>query len=119
MGEKKPIRTRSRLALPPKEYKRVKLGVFAREKYRCRVCGQRKGLDPHHIIKRSHGGDDASWNLLGVCRNCHDAIELYWVLVVAKNGDPDAPINADEGVRIILVNKQWKPGTPPNLLRKR
>lgn len=41
----------------------------------CAVCG--KGtLDTvwHHIIYRSHGGDESDENMLEVCRDCHEKI---------------------------------------------
>ena len=40
----------------------------------CTVCERRTGTDPHHVTFRSQGGDDASYNLLWLCRICHDDI---------------------------------------------
>lgn len=40
----------------------------------CEHCERRPGTDPHHIRFRSQGGPDASWNLLWLCRTCHDDI---------------------------------------------
>jgi len=33
------------------------------------------GLDPHHIIKRSQGGDDVKENIITLCRKHHDMAE--------------------------------------------
>ena len=35
----------------------------------------RFGLDPHHITKRSEGGDDVPCNLITLCRKHHDMAE--------------------------------------------
>lgn len=40
----------------------------------CEICEQRAGTDPHHIQFRSQGGGDVAWNLLWLCRPCHDDI---------------------------------------------
>ena len=105
---------RSRFELSHKEYKRLcQFEVFPREHFRCRICGNRRPLHAHHIVYRSHHGDDATWNLLSVCTACHDAIHLYYVLILPKNGDLEGIVNADEGVKILIVNRDWIVGTPP------
>lgn len=40
----------------------------------CAVCGKAGATDWHHIIFRSHGGDEADENMLEVCRECHEKI---------------------------------------------
>lgn len=37
----------------------------------CLLCGA-VGCDPHHMIRRSHGGTDSLLNLVPLCRICHD-----------------------------------------------
>ena len=32
-------------------------------------------VDPHHLVKRSQGGDYSVGNGLGLCRHCHDLVE--------------------------------------------
>ena len=46
-----------------------------RDGWRCRRCGRRDQLDPHHNIKRSDLHIDAAWNLITLCRGCHQAVE--------------------------------------------
>ena len=47
--------------------------VLLRAKGRCEVCGRPAPLDVHHIVKRSQGGShDPDWNLIALCRPCHD-----------------------------------------------
>lgn len=58
----------------------VKKAIAERDTFQCRMCGKacRYGdpietkADPHHIIFASAGGPDESWNLLYLCRRCHD-----------------------------------------------
>lgn len=66
----------------------------------CRGCGTRGG-EGHHIILRSHGGDDVEDNIFILCRPCHDhrhaegklEVELAWnevAYVVQKLGGTQA-----------------------------
>lgn len=53
---------------------RVKDTAALRRKVRrdpsCRACGER-GTDAHHVIFRSHGGDDVEENIVCLCNVCH------------------------------------------------
>jgi hypothetical protein len=46
--------------------------VYERERHRCAspVCSNRD-LTPHHLVFRSHGGDDEDTNVVGLCVRCH------------------------------------------------
>jgi 5-methylcytosine-specific restriction endonuclease McrA len=97
---------KSRLKLSKKEYAKLRYEVAQRDKLRCKVCRVRENLHTHHIIFRSHGGSDASWNLLTVCFDCHEAIHNRYVIILPlRDGEQ---INADEGVKLMFVNN-WKP----------
>ena len=48
--------------------------VLREQDYRCARCGERKPLQVHHIVFKSHGGTDDRENLEGRCAACHDAI---------------------------------------------
>jgi len=48
--------------------------VLARDKV-CRVCGIDAELTIHHIRPRSVGGKNKVYNLVLLCRSCHDSIE--------------------------------------------
>ena len=37
------------------------------------ACGYGVSLEVHHIYYRSHGGPDEPWNLITLCRGCHEA----------------------------------------------
>lgn len=52
----------------------VKEQVNERDGGRCIFCG-RAGLPEAHIIPRSHGGLGNQYNIVTVCRPCHDAMD--------------------------------------------
>jgi 5-methylcytosine-specific restriction endonuclease McrA len=54
-------------------YAAVRLEVADRDKRRCQVCG-RPATDTHHILYRSQGGPDEPWNLICLCRDCHELV---------------------------------------------
>ena len=56
-----------------KDYYNVRYFVFARDNYKCQVCGKSKGkiLQTHHIVYRSNGGTNMADNLITVCTDCH------------------------------------------------
>lgn len=39
-------------------------------------CRRRVRLDLHHVVKRSAGGADEIWNIVPLCRRCHNATDL-------------------------------------------
>jgi 5-methylcytosine-specific restriction endonuclease McrA len=72
---------------------------------RCRLCGYRRSLARHHLVKRSQGGDDVDANLVPLCVACHDGVESSlgfrallrrvlrpeeWAYIVAKIGEARA-----------------------------
>lgn len=46
---------------------------FRRDSWRCRHCGDRNALHPHHVIYRSHQGPNELNNLITLCAQCHMA----------------------------------------------
>jgi 5-methylcytosine-specific restriction endonuclease McrA len=44
----------------------------------CRICGDRVAslMELHHLVFRSHFGDDVADNLVPLCSGCHCAITL-------------------------------------------
>lgn len=39
------------------------MNIYERANYQCELCGRTKGLQEHHIVKRSQGGKDTEENL--------------------------------------------------------
>ena len=52
----------------------VKEKVYERDEGMCIFCG-RPGLPEAHIVPRSHGGLGNEYNIVTVCRSCHDAMD--------------------------------------------
>lgn len=50
------------------------LEKFRRRK--CQLCGK-SPVDACHIKTKGSGGDDVEWNLLSMCRNCHNLQHLW------------------------------------------
>ena len=65
----------SRTKLEGDEYKKFIEFIFTRDSWRCRRCGERKSLTPHHLIKRSQLGSDTPGNVLTLCLPCHEEVE--------------------------------------------
>lgn len=55
------------MSLDPK----LSAACYRRDGWRCRYCGERSGLHPHHFIYASHQGPDRLDNLLTLCAACH------------------------------------------------
>lgn len=83
------------LCVAARAWDEVKRFIAEREKYRCRVCGKKcrygdpiaTRADAHHIIFASAGGPDESWNLVHLCRGCHDLIHKLKKLFLSGNAD--------------------------------
>ena len=45
--------------------------VYRRDGYRCALCDSTKGLQVHHAIPRSQGGNNTEHNLITLCATCH------------------------------------------------
>lgn len=47
--------------------------VYRRDGYRCALCDDVRGLQIHHVVRRSQGGTDYPQNLITLCWRCHAA----------------------------------------------
>lgn len=56
------------------EYRKLVKQVYKRDGYKCVKCGLRQNLTPHHVIFRSHGGEDSLENLITLCIECHNGV---------------------------------------------
>ena len=52
------------------------LGVRAAGRCESPFCRKRRRLDPHHITKRSQGGQETLANIVLLCRACHERVDL-------------------------------------------
>jgi 5-methylcytosine-specific restriction endonuclease McrA len=88
------------LALAP----RIAAAVYRRDGYKCRYCGERSGLHPHHVVYKSHGGLDALNNLITLCHCCHiEGVHGGKLKIVVRELLQD-----NLAVQFIAV-KNWKP----------
>jgi rubredoxin len=68
-------------------YATEKQAAFTRDKWKCRHCGIRNDLHPHHVQFRSHRGPDIRQNLLTLCCQCHDAVHACNLRLIFSDGD--------------------------------
>ena len=45
--------------------------IYCRDGYRCAICDDVRGLQLHHVVLRSQGGNDSPHNLITLCWRCH------------------------------------------------
>ncbi|XXX78987.1 HNH endonuclease signature motif containing protein [Sorangium sp. So ce134] len=75
-------------AIPKQSFRRVptpklRMSVFKRDQYRCKVCGRRPDdhldleLHVHHIRQWSNGGLTEAWNLITLCSTCHKGLDPH------------------------------------------
>ena len=67
-----------------KRERSVKMVQCVEEAQKCELCGSKRGLEAHHIIPLSLGGDDSVDNLICVCVACHSRLTPRKILT--KNG---------------------------------
>ncbi len=71
---------RNPIRLKGAAYKRLQKSVLVRDNFECQRqgCGLRTTNQPHHIIYRSHGGDDTMENMVTLCgpleNDCHGKV---------------------------------------------
>jgi len=63
--------TSKRPRLDPTSYKNLRNCVLRRDGWRCQFCGTMANLEVHHMIFRSHMGEDSEANLITLCAVCH------------------------------------------------
>ncbi len=51
--------------------KSIRLEVFKRDKYKCKICGNSEPLEIDHILPHSLGGTDDMENLQTLCKPCN------------------------------------------------
>jgi hypothetical protein len=85
----------------------IRAMILERARVRCELHGGQLvpgGYDPHHRKQRSTGGHDEAFNLLAVCRRCHDMIHADMATalrngwIVPSWGDPaNEPVLMHDG----------------------
>ncbi len=62
---------RKNIRLKEAAMKELRRLVHERDGDSCILCGWPYGLDCHHVVYRSGGGEDIASNLVTLCRKCH------------------------------------------------
>lgn len=50
----------------------------------CEICNQETYLDKHHIISRSKGGPNKSYNIAYLCPNCHRKVHRGVIILEGR-----------------------------------
>jgi 5-methylcytosine-specific restriction endonuclease McrA len=62
------------------EWRLIRRTILERDKHECFRCRKHsingKGLSVHHIIPRDEGGSNDYNNLITLCHDCHDLVEV-------------------------------------------
>lgn len=64
----------------PKPPRRKRLAHAGRAKVKhaaCRACGFLWGIERHHLVPRSLGGDDTDDNIIPLCHACHQDLHNH------------------------------------------
>ena len=77
----------------PKSWNRLRHLIFARDHYRCQICGKKldrstKGRIPvcHHIKPIAYSNDNSFKNLITLCPRCHRRIHRIYLSKKEKEG---------------------------------
>lgn len=54
----------------------AKLKIVTKQFSICAICTNVKKLTVHHIVPLTKGGNHNNSNLIGLCRECHDIVDL-------------------------------------------
>lgn len=95
--------------LSPEDYHALCEVVLKRDHYRCRSCKYRQNLTAHHIIFRSEGGPDATWNLVTLCASCHNGVHHHGLVIDVAEGNVAGPDGGADGVLKFIKVNGWKP----------
>jgi len=58
--------------------------VMERDSNKCQLCGSTELLEVHHVMPRHLGGSDHPFNLVTLCRFCHDRVHANSITETAR-----------------------------------
>ena len=60
------------------DWHKLRMACLRRDNFSCLRCekSSRQGMQAHHLIPRDQGGADDVTNLVTLCNNCHDIVEI-------------------------------------------
>ncbi len=75
-------------------WRRLRRQVLTRDGYRCTRCGTRDGLEVHHRVPVTNGGEDTIANTITLCRDCHAQTHRRAAGVTSHRQRPPMPARA-------------------------
>jgi hypothetical protein len=92
--------------------------VDRRDGYECRVCERRCSTtalnllhraERDHLVHRSLGGPDESWNLATLCKECHEDKHIHGTLRLSGNADERNEMGQLAGIRVERLGENgWR-----------
>ena len=76
-----PLAKPDRVKLSGVAYKALVMRVYDWQKWVCAICHKVRPLTPHHMLRKSSGGEDIFSNIIGLCVYCHQ-LETDRIIVV-------------------------------------
>ncbi len=55
-----------------------------KRKQNCAICKKFGYVDSHHIVSKSKGGSNKSFNKVQICPNCHRSVHLGDIVIEGK-----------------------------------
>lgn len=98
----------------PSDWSKRRREVLRRDDHMCRHCERHEdmrgvSLEVHHIVPRSRGGSHEKWNLVTMCRHCHDRVH---------NGNvkaPDEPLGYIGRLKEEVKSFRWRQANITNI----
>lgn len=79
--------------LQSEHWYRLRRVAFARDGFRCRICGSGEQLEGHHWSYDDLNNVD---NVITLCHRCHRDVHEFWDEVRQIQRDPDGPLRKAE-----------------------
>jgi len=64
----------------------IRKSVYARDGFRCVMCGKKGKLHAHHIVPVRISKDNSMNNLVSVCEKCHRTLEAVGFKILKEGG---------------------------------
>lgn len=77
---------KQRVKLYTENWDAIRKRVYARDGYRCVLCGKKGKLHAHHIVPVRISKDNSMSNLVSVCDKCHRRLEQVGFAILERGG---------------------------------
>ena len=91
LGRLVPVKNIDPLHMRPAPTQKLRMNVFKRDKFRCRLCGRKVAnntdivLNLHHVIAKKFAGLTKDDNLITLCHTCHSGLRTYNDFSIIEN----------------------------------